>query len=293
MRAAARPESPGRRWLDHRAQSLVPLLGWAAASGVVRFADTAPFAAVGLGLAAVAAGATAALVGRVSERLSAAQVAGVVVLALWSVAVIGSASVQLVAMGVATVVTGWAARRFTDLALGVIAAVLGVLAVAWTMVLLLAGLFDERPWTDLVAGGVIVALLAAGAAAADRAGRLDVSRPATASAWVGALLLVGAVFVHGPQGQVVVSLLWAVAAIGALLVGVTLDRRLFRILGLATLALLLIKLLTVDLAAVDALWRVGLFLMIGAGLMRLGYVLPRLAAAVEPQRDREEPTPLP
>ena len=46
---------------------------------------------------------------------------------------------------------------------------------------------------------------------------------------------------------------------------------------MTTLAVTLVKLLTVDLAEVDTLWRVGLFLVIGTGLLRLGYVLPRLS----------------
>ena len=34
------------------------------------------------------------------------------------------------------------------------------------------------------------------------------------------------------------------------------------------------KLLTVDLREVDALWRAGLFLVVGLGLLRLGFLLP-------------------
>jgi uncharacterized membrane protein len=67
------------------------------------------------------------------------------------------------------------------------------------------------------------------------------------------------------------------AASGALVVGVRTGDGVVRTAGLVTLVIVLAKLLTVDLAAVDTLWRVGLFLVVGLGLLRLGYLLPDLA----------------
>ncbi len=56
-----------------------------------------------------------------------------------------------------------------------------------------------------------------------------------------------------------------------------------------TLAVVLTKLLTFDLAEVETLWRVALFLGIGVGLLRLGYVVPRLAAST--RRPPSAPAP--
>lgn len=107
-------------------------------------------------------------------------------------------------------------------------------------------------------------------------------------AWLGSLGSVASAFLAAPQGQAIVSSVWAVAAGAALAIGVRRDQAPLRNIGLVTLGVVLVKLLTVDLAAVDPLWRVGLFLVIGLGLLRLGYALPSLAAqscdeSAEPQ----------
>ncbi len=95
-------------------------------------------------------------------------------------------------------------------------------------------------------------------------------------AWVGGLAWLGSVLISGPQGQVAVSASWAVAGCVALLAGIRFNEQTVRFTGLATLGVVVVKLLTVDLAEVETLWRVGLFFLLGLGFMRLGYVLPKL-----------------
>jgi uncharacterized membrane protein len=140
-----------------------------------------------------------------------------------------------------------------------------------------------RAWTEPVGlgwqlvTGLVVLLVAGAALGAGRQGLVNWARVLAVGAWVLALAWLAGALVHGPQGQAAVSAVWAVAAAGALIVGVRLDDRLVRAVGLTSLAVVLLKLLTVDLAAVDTFWRVGLFLLIGLGLLRLAYVLPRLS----------------
>ena len=88
------------------------------------------------------------------------------------------------------------------------------------------------------------------------------------------LLWLGSVLVHLPQGQAVVSVSWAVVGIGLFVVGATRKHRDAAAAGLAVIGLTVGKLLTVDLREVDALWRAGLFLVVGLGLLRLGFLLP-------------------
>jgi uncharacterized membrane protein len=59
-------------------------------------------------------------------------------------------------------------------------------------------------------------------------------------------------------------------------VGLRLKVRVARGLGLATLGLLVAKLLLFDLAGLASVWRVLLFMGLGAALVGLGYVLPTL-----------------
>jgi hypothetical protein len=105
----------------------------------------------------------------------------------------------------------------------------------------------------------------------------DIARTLFVASWIGALAWLASVLLAAPQGQVAVSIVWAIAACSAIVAGVRIDEAVVRAVGLGTLALVLAKLLSVDLAEVDTLWRVGLFMVIGLGLLRLGYVLPSLS----------------
>ena len=91
-----------------------------------------------------------------------------------------------------------------------------------------------------------------------------------------ALTWLGSVLVHLPQGQAAVSVSWAIVGTAVLVTGATQKIPRFGAAGLGVLALTVGKLLTVDLQEVDALWRAGLFFVIGLAIMRLGFLLPRL-----------------
>jgi len=93
----------------------------------------------------------------------------------------------------------------------------------------------------------------------------------------------GSVLVHLPQGQAVVSLSWAV--VGFAVIGAGALRKIPELgnAGLVVLAITVGKLLWVDMAEVDALWRAGLFLVIGLAILRLGFVLPRWTEAAGPE----------
>ncbi|MCE5273008.1 DUF2339 domain-containing protein, partial [bacterium] len=74
-----------------------------------------------------------------------------------------------------------------------------------------------------------------------------------------------------PAGQAWVSLSWGLYALALMLAGLRLDRRGLRLTAFLTLAALLIKLFLVDLASLEALWRVLLFLGFGGAFLALGY----------------------
>ncbi len=136
---------------------------------------------------------------------------------------------------------------------------------AWT--------FDDSIGDDIAHLAIIAALAVAGWQSRHR-----VVQQATAAATLGLVLVwLGSVLVHLPQGQGIVSMSWAVIGVIVLVAGAI--RRIPEIAaaGLAVLGLTVAKLLTVDLQEVDALWRAGLFFVVGMGIMRLGFLLPRLA----------------
>ncbi len=74
-----------------------------------------------------------------------------------------------------------------------------------------------------------------------------------------------------PAGQAWVSLSWGLYALALMLSGLRLDRRGLRLTAFFTLTALLIKLFVVDLASIEALWRVLLFLGFGGAFLALGY----------------------
>jgi uncharacterized membrane protein len=109
---------------------------------------------------------------------------------------------------------------------------------------------------------------------------LDTVRRSGAAAVLGlSLVWLGSVLVHLPEGQAAVSVSWAAVGTGLLVAGAMRKMPDLGAAGLAVLALTVGKLLLVDMREVDTLWRAGLFLLVGLGLMRLGFLLPRLTGA--------------
>ena len=145
-----------------------------------------------------------------------------------------------------------------------------------------AAWFDDAPiGDDLARLGVIVTIAAAGWIA----DRVEV-RPVAGFAVLGLTLhWLGSVLVHLPQGQAIVSLSWAVVGVAILVTGAIRKIPDLGNVGLAVLALTVGKLLLVDMAEVDALWRAGLFLAVGVALLRLGFLLPTWTATAEAEVD--------
>ncbi len=161
----------------------------------------------------------------------------------------------------------------------------GGLALIVTVGRMLGALFDDVAWTDDLTHLFIIALLAG-------VGVLELRRDEENRAlgefgllatYVGMLLWVASVFGHWTQGQGLVSAIWSIFAVGLLGFALTRQSRSILRLGLGTLGLVVAKLLTVDLAAVDTFWRVGLFFVIGLGLLALSYQLPRLMGVKPPE----------
>ena len=90
------------------------------------------------------------------------------------------------------------------------------------------------------------------------------------------LALIWREFVPLSGGHAYVSFLWAAYAITLLVVGLRNARQVMWQTGVATLLLLVGKLFVVDLANLDAIWRILLFMVVGGGFLALGYAFPNL-----------------
>ncbi|MDH3678838.1 MAG: DUF2339 domain-containing protein [Acidimicrobiia bacterium] len=294
--------------LDHRFVLYLPTWVWATAVAVV---DPSTDRSVGaIGLVVVIAFTIAVLAGWtvLNRELTLSHLLGVGILLTISLSfVLTDAAVVLLAIAAQAAATAVLAWRFGDRLLVAQAAVLGAVSWLWAVGVMLVGLFESLSAAQHLADAVVVVLVAAAVAAVaivatDPAIRAGMTRFLAVLAWIGGLLWVGSVFSQAPQGQVIISAVWAAAAAVALVVGIRAGEPLLRVLGLSTLVVVLAKLLTVDLANIDTLWRVGLFFVIGAGLLRLGYLLPSLSAEFDARSEsgdggatagRSQPPPAP
>lgn len=276
--------------VDHRLLALVPAWCWLAVAAVARADQRRPFGllglAVGAGFALLAA-VTWLRLPRALGLVQALGVSGVVAVAL--IALIDG-PLLMVALTVQTAATAVVAHRFRDTALGVSAAATGGAAGVLVAGDILGTIAERNPSVGgAVAEAFVVGALGAAALIVNRFGRRDLAEPAFVVAWVLTMLWAVATFLPGPQGNVVVSALWAAMSVGGIVAGLRWLSPTGRTVGLLTLALVVAKLLTVDLAVVDVFWRVGLFFLVGAGLLRLAYVLPRLAAQARARADASAP----
>jgi len=78
------------------------------------------------------------------------------------------------------------------------------------------------------------------------------------------------------NGQGLVSLAWGAYGIVLLLIGLRKNLYAFRLVAMGTLILLVIKLFMIDLAQLETIWRVLLFIGVGGAFLALSYFFPAL-----------------
>ena len=133
----------------------------------------------------------------------------------------------------------------------------------------------EDPWPRaLKAGACITALYAASVAI--------VSAYQPDAATTSSLLAIGV----RQQGQMLVSAMWSLAGVGALVAGLTRGSRELRLAGLALLLAAIGKVFLFDLATLTSIYRVGSFIALGLVLLGGSYAWQRLQPA--PLRDLRE-----
>lgn len=153
------------------------------------------------------------------------------------------------------------------------AVVLLAIAGAYVLVQMIEAWDADAGLGDDIAHLAIIAAIGVGA---QQSGHHVVGRIGAVGVLALLLVWLGSLLIHLPQGQAVVSVSWAAVGTTVFLIGVLRKRADAAAVGLAVIGLTVGKLLTVDLREVDTLWRAGLFFVVGVGLMRLGFLVPRL-----------------
>ena len=136
---------------------------------------------------------------------------------------------------------------------------LGISARSWTLPLRLSLL------------GAILTAFAASFALAGTTGRMVYRL----GAHLALLLWLAVEFAPLPQGQGLISLTWGVYGTALLLVSFRLGDRAVQLTGLATLGIVAAKLLLVDMAQLDMIWRILLFMGFGSAFLGLSYLINR------------------
>jgi uncharacterized membrane protein len=200
----------------------------------------------------------------------------------------------LLTLAAEAAVLHYIARRFSDNLVSAGAHLLFVAAAAWLVVRLVAGtpvgssgvtepaVFNTRAVVDLL----VIGLAFAGSLVVMPRGLSMVYRVAAHAA---VLAWLWRELSPLPGGEAYVTVAWGVYAVGLLVTGLRLDRSATVREGMATLFLVAGKLFLVDLAEVEALWRVLLFVGFGVLFLSLSYYLqalwrPEHSSAQEPGR---------
>lgn len=268
--------------LDVRSAAAVPLWTWACVAGLASGSSNGRPGVLALVIAAVFGLATVLAWAVAARAVALSWVLGAVSLATVGLAVEFDGPALLTALTLQAVTSFLLGRWLQDRTLQFAAALVGAFATWMAVVAMLQTLEYDGFATvgDAGAALLVVACWVAATVTAPRVGTAPI--PKTASligAWTLALLWTAAALLGAPQGVMLISLVWAVMAASALVYGLIERQPVMRNLAMATLGITLCKLVFIDMAEVDVFWRVGLFGVVGLGLIGLGLKVPALVAA--------------
>ncbi len=188
-----------------------------------------------------------------------------------------NAVVPLLLHAAAAAVIGY---RFKDILNQMLAAITAAVATLIGLGVILAHLEDGfNSLGDWIAGTAILLAWAGAAVAAsmfkDRLPKDVASLPILGS-W--AILLAWVVTaVAGFNGQLaLVTIIWGLIAVIAIIVGLAKNHDTVRYLGIATLFITIAKMLIIDLQGVDVFVRVVIFFVFGVALIAVGLAVPKL-----------------
>ncbi len=261
-----------------RPRALALWLGPVAACGLVvsawRMGGTG-----GAVVMAVGAGLAFAL-SRVRPRAAEALTLAAAVLAGWAVALAVAPDAVWIGAAVAlSALAGWDARRRGDASLPVLAT---VSVAAWTLVLVVLPSTWEGPRGPFLTGAAFALAALAFVLTAEPPLGSRARRVAVVCGHVLVLLAVHVAFHAIPGGIGLVAGLWGLYAVFLIVAGLRTGRADLRWLGLSTLTATLVKLLVLDLPNVSMAARVAVFIGLGAVLLGVAYLAPRLGKKEQP-----------
>ena len=180
----------------------------------------------------------------------------------------------LVALLVQALIAAALAYRFRTPDMIVLAAILGVVVAAITTGQVLNGAFFNG--LSVTGSLSILAVVVASGVVGWVLRRGGQTQHGWIVTWVLGLGWAAASFRDIPQGQMIVTLVWAAIGVALVVGGSRLLEPTVVHAGFVTLAVTATKLIFVDLVTVDVLWRAALFFVVGSLFLRLAFMLPQL-----------------
>lgn len=186
-----------------------------------------------------------------------------------------SEEVLLVALTLETIVLAYVSRELSDRLLATASGVVGTAVLGWVGVKLVEG--AAHGTASLLYGTVVGGIFGASRKYGSEFIRICFG-------YVIHLLVLGllyAAFAPWPNGHAWVTATWAAYAIGLVGRGAYTTAGHPHRTGLATIALVVGKLFFVDLAELDPLWRIVLFIGLGGGFLLVSYLAPQIVTLDE------------
>ncbi len=280
----------GSSWhaLDYRLAAAVPAWTWAVVVGLL-----SPIAGPDAGLIAMTLalgflGLAAAGWRHVQRLVSISTILGSLALLALGFAMYLEGPALMVALAGQAVTSYYLGIRLDDKMLRYAGVAAGLLSSALAVTEMLDALDNDR-FASLGAGLSTLLIVGGWVGATVVLYRQDqhanTFEPPFVGAWAGVMLWLAAALIGAPQGLVVISISWAIMACAGLVLGLTGRNSMVRNIAMGTLGITLFKLVSVDMSEVDVFWRVGLFFVVGMGLIALGLKVPALIAPPETDID--------
>jgi uncharacterized membrane protein len=274
--------------LDYRLVALVPGWVWIVVSGLLALDDANSVGVVAL-VTAVGFGGLAALsIDRTDRLISLSTLFGSLTLLAVGFALLFDGPALMVALAGQAVTSYFMGRKLDDLPLRFSGYLAGAASSVLALYEMAKGL-DNGGFDDFGAALgtlIVVAMWIGGAVGAYI--REDAEIPFEipfVGAWVGSMFWFATLLSDLSQGLGLISAAWALMACAGLIIGLQNRIGIVKNVALVTLGLTLVKLVTVDMAGVDVFWRVGLFFVVGMGLIALGLKIPALMGSTSGEED--------
>lgn len=265
--------------VDYRLVALVPGWVWLVVGGLLPITETEDFGLVAIAVAVGFAGLASAPLRQVHRLVLLSTLFGSMALLAVGFATYLDGPALMVALGGQAVTSYFLGRKLDDIPMVYAGYLVGAASSGLALYEMLDAL-DHGGFENLGYGFatalVVLLWVSAGVYAYFRHDSEIPFEAPFIGAWIGCMLWSAAVLTGVPQGLGQISAVWALMACVGLVVGLKSRISIIRNVGLLTLGATLVKLVTVDMAEIEVFWRVGLFFVVGMGLIALGLKLPSL-----------------